>query len=106
VVAHLNQHQSTDFIYSDEDKLELDGTRTNVYFKPDWSPEHFLTNMYTCHLMVVRRALVEREPLEHRDETSHGQLSGGISTVTTVALALTAIRWLEPDRELLQGGGS
>ena len=30
------------------------------YFKPDWSPEHFLTNMYTCHLMVVRRALLER----------------------------------------------
>ena len=60
VVAHLNQHQDTDFIYSDEDKLELDGSRSGVYFKPDWSPEHFLTNMYTCHLMVVRRALVER----------------------------------------------
>ena len=60
VVAHLNQHQDTDFIYSDEDKLELDGTRSNVYFKPDWSPEHFLTNMYTCHLMVVRRSLLAR----------------------------------------------
>ncbi len=60
VVAHLNQRRDTDFIYSDEDKLELDGTRSNVYFKPDWSPEHFLTNMYTCHLMVVRRALLER----------------------------------------------
>ena len=60
VVAHLNQHQDADFIYSDEDKLELDGRRSDVYFKPDWSPDHFLTNMYTCHLMVVRRALVER----------------------------------------------
>ncbi len=60
VVAHLNQHEDTDFIYSDEDKLDLDGTRSSVYFKPDWSPEHFLTNMYTCHLMVVRRALLER----------------------------------------------
>src|SRR6185436_5918359 len=54
------QYQDTDFIYSDEDKLELDGRRSDVYFKPDWSPDHFLTNMYTCHLMVVRRALVER----------------------------------------------
>jgi hypothetical protein len=60
VVAHLNQHRDADFIYSDEDKLELDGSRSDVYFKPAWSPEHFLTNMYTCHLMVVRRALVER----------------------------------------------
>jgi GT2 family glycosyltransferase len=60
VVAHLNQHQDADVIYSDEDKLEVDGTRSDPYFKPDWSPEHFLTNMYTCHLMVVRRALIER----------------------------------------------
>jgi glycosyltransferase involved in cell wall biosynthesis len=60
VVAHLNQHHDADFIYSDEDKLELDGTRSDVYFKPGWSPDHFLTNMYTCHLMVVRRELVER----------------------------------------------
>ena len=60
VAAHLNEHPDTDFIYSDEDKLELDGTRTGAYFKPDWSPEHFLTNMYTCHMMVVRRALLER----------------------------------------------
>jgi GT2 family glycosyltransferase len=60
VAAHLNEHPDTDFIYSDEDKLELDGTRTGVYFKPGWSPEHFLTNMYTCHLMVVRRSLLER----------------------------------------------
>jgi O-antigen biosynthesis protein len=60
VVAHLNHHQDTDLVYSDEDKLELDGTRSNVYFKPDWSPEHFLTNMYTCHFMVARRSLIER----------------------------------------------
>jgi glycosyltransferase involved in cell wall biosynthesis len=60
VAAYLNEHPDADFIYTDEDKLELDGTRTGPYFKPDWSPEHFLTNMYTCHMMVVRRALLER----------------------------------------------
>jgi len=60
VVAFLNDHRDADFIYSDEDKLELDDTRTEPYFKPDWSPQHFLTNMYTSHLMVVRRTLVER----------------------------------------------
>src|SRR5262245_61770061 len=60
VVAYLNAHPDADIIYTDEDKLEIDGTRTGVYFKPDWSPEHFLTNMYTCHLMVVRRSLLDR----------------------------------------------
>jgi GT2 family glycosyltransferase len=60
VVALLNEQPDTDFIYTDEDKLELDGTRGGVYFKPDWSHDHFLTNMYTCHLMVVRRTLLDR----------------------------------------------
>ena len=31
------------------------GARCDAYFKPDWSPDHFLTCMYTCHLMVLRR---------------------------------------------------
>ena len=60
VVARLNDTPGTDLIYTDEDKLELDGSRSGPYFKPDWSHEHFLTNMYTCHLMVVRRTVVER----------------------------------------------
>jgi GT2 family glycosyltransferase len=47
-----------DFIYSDEDKLGGAGERCDPYFKPDWSPEHFLSCMYTCHLMVLRTSLV------------------------------------------------
>jgi len=59
VVRHLNQHPDADMVYSDEDKLDLDGRRCDPYFKPDWSPEHFFSCMYTCHLMAVRRKLVE-----------------------------------------------
>ena len=29
------------------------------FFKPDWSPERMRTQMYTCHLSVLRRSLVE-----------------------------------------------
>jgi GT2 family glycosyltransferase len=59
VVRYLNEHRDADMLYSDEDKLDLVGGRCDPYFKPDWSPEHFLTCMYTCHLMVVRRTLVD-----------------------------------------------
>jgi GT2 family glycosyltransferase len=55
----LNDRPDIDFIYSDEDKLELDGTRTDPHFKPDWSPEHLLSCMYTCHVMAARRSLVD-----------------------------------------------
>ena len=58
IVLHLNTHPEADVIYSDEDKLDLSGARCDAFFKPDWSPEHFLTCMYTCHMMVVRRQLM------------------------------------------------
>ncbi|HVJ27667.1 MAG TPA: glycosyltransferase, partial [Vicinamibacterales bacterium] len=59
VAQFLNADPQADLIYSDEDKLDLTGSRCDPYFKPDWSPDHFLTCMYTCHLMVVRRSLLE-----------------------------------------------
>ena len=59
VVRYLNAHPDADVIYSDEDKLDESGAHCDPYFKPDWSPELFLSYMYTCHLMVVRRPLVE-----------------------------------------------
>jgi GT2 family glycosyltransferase len=60
VVRYINAHPDVDFIYTDEDKLDLGGVRCDPYFKPDWSPEQFLNFMYTNHLMVLRRELVER----------------------------------------------
>ena len=60
MVEHLNGgHERPDVIYSDEDKLEEDGTRTDAYFKPDWSPDLFLSNMYACHWLLARRSLVQ-----------------------------------------------
>ena len=58
VVRHINARPDAQVIYSDEDKLDLQGNRCDAYFKPDWSLDHFLTCMYTCHFMVARRQLV------------------------------------------------
>ncbi len=49
-----------DFLYSDEDKLDEAGSRCDPYFKPDWAPEQFLNFMYTNHLMVLRKTMVEQ----------------------------------------------
>lgn len=54
----LNEHRNLDFIYSDEDKVTEDGVRFDPYFKPDWSPELLLSQMYTGHLSVYRAELV------------------------------------------------
>jgi O-antigen biosynthesis protein len=49
----------TDYVYSDEDKIDEAGHHGAPFFKPDWSPERMRTQMYTCHLSVLRRSLVE-----------------------------------------------
>jgi GT2 family glycosyltransferase len=59
IVRWINAHPETDVLYSDEDKIGMDGRRCEAFFKPDWSPEHFLHCMYTCHMLVARRALVQ-----------------------------------------------
>ena len=58
-VSLLNRHPEADFVYSDEDKIDDDGKRSSPFFKPDWSPDSFLTRMYTSHLAVFRRSLLE-----------------------------------------------
>ena len=49
----------TDYVYTDEDKIDERGRHVGPFFKPDWSPERLRTQMYTCHLSVLRRSLVE-----------------------------------------------
>lgn len=59
IVKLLNKKRKTDLIYSDEDKLEMNGKRTEPFFKPDWSPDLFLSINYLCHLVVIRKTLVD-----------------------------------------------
>jgi len=60
VALFLNRHPEADMIYSDEDKLNEQGTRTQPFFKPDWCPDSFLSRMYTGNLGVYRRSLVNQ----------------------------------------------
>ena len=59
VAKVIRESPEVDMIYSDEDKLDQQGNRCEPFFKPDWSPELLLTQMYTCHFGVYRRSIVE-----------------------------------------------
>lgn len=60
IAKKLNENPEYDFIYSDEDKISEDGkVRRDPFFKPDWSPETFMSYMYTCHLAVYRKSLLD-----------------------------------------------
>lgn len=61
VAKILNKNKTLDFIYSDEDKLDESGKRRHQpHFKPDWSPDTFMSLMYTCHLGVYRKTIGEK----------------------------------------------
>lgn len=58
VRRHIVQYPDTDMLYTDEDKLCVDGRHCETYFKPDWSPEHIQSCMYVLHFTVIRKALL------------------------------------------------
>lgn len=60
IVEVLNKNKKTDFIYSDEDKIELNGRHVDPFFKPDWSPDMLMSLNYICHLSVIKKKLVDK----------------------------------------------
>lgn len=57
-VKLLNEYPDADIIYSDEDKISVDGERHSPFFKPDWSPDSLMSQMYTCHFTLYRKSIV------------------------------------------------
>lgn len=57
VAQALNRDPEIDFLYTDEDKIEPDGSHSEDYHKPAWSPEHLESCMYVLHMMVIRKTL-------------------------------------------------
>jgi O-antigen biosynthesis protein len=54
----LNKNKNIDLLYSDEDKLDLNGKRCLPHFKADWSPDTLLSINYITHFTVIRRSIV------------------------------------------------
>lgn len=52
------RHPDVQLVYSDEDKLDVEGQRFDPYFKPDWNPDLLRSQNYVCHLSVIRIGLV------------------------------------------------
>jgi O-antigen biosynthesis protein len=59
VALAVSKRPDVGLVYSDEDKLGVDGRRTDAYFKPDFDPVLLLAQNYLTHFCVIRRDLVE-----------------------------------------------
>lgn len=56
--AAIKQNPKADIFYSDEDRLTENGrTRMSPFFKPDWSPDLFMSANYMAHFFVIKKDL-------------------------------------------------
>lgn len=61
IVRVLNEAGGADAVYTDEDKINMDGSRHfGPHFKPDLNLEYLCSNNYICHFFVVKRELALR----------------------------------------------
>ena len=60
-IAKAITEQKADVIYTDEDKVSMDGKH---YFEPNFKPDYNLfrlrENNYICHIFAFKRSLLER----------------------------------------------
>lgn len=86
IALEIDRHPEAGLIYSDEDKIDAAGVRSNPFFKPDWNPELFLGQNFINHLGVYRTALLR----------AIGGFREGFEGSQDYDLALRCIENLEP----------
>jgi glycosyltransferase involved in cell wall biosynthesis len=55
VAELINQDSDLKLIYSDEDKIDINGKRIRPYFKPDWNLDLFYSHNLVSHLGVFHK---------------------------------------------------
>ncbi len=55
----INANPEWRMLFSDEDKIDERGARSDPFFKPDWNPELFESQNCVCHLGVYQRSLLK-----------------------------------------------
>ncbi len=108
VAKEIDTHPAADVIYSDEDKISPSGSRTDIFFKPDWSPELMFNCMYMGHLTIYKKALINQVG-GFRSGYDFSQDYDLALRATEVAQAIRHIprilyHWRQADGSAAQGG--
>ncbi|KPZ12162.1 Glycosyl transferase, group 2 family protein [Pseudomonas syringae pv. viburni] len=85
VARTIRENPDAGLIYSDEDKISTDGTRSSPHFKSDWNEFLFRSQNMVCHLGAYRRDLINEV----------GQFRVGFEGAQDYDLALRCIEKLQ-----------
>ena len=67
MAAEISRHPEAELLYSDEDVIDIKGKRLLPHFKPDYNPDYLCCVNYICHLVVVKRELLDRVGLLRKE---------------------------------------
>lgn len=59
MVRAINKDTTIDMIYTDEDKLDLDGKRCDPHFKSDYAPDTLMSVNYFCHFTLLKTSILK-----------------------------------------------
>ncbi len=60
VVYAINKFPNSEFLYSDEDKIDENDNRYDAYFKPDFAPDTLRCQNYICHFSIFKKELMQK----------------------------------------------
>lgn len=60
VVNVLNRNPDIDFIYTDEDKIDMEENRSDPHFKSDFALDTLYGGNYICHFSVIRKSIIDK----------------------------------------------
>lgn len=78
IAGYFREHPETQLLYGDEDVLDAAGERRySPCFKPDWSPDTWLSCFYLGSVIALRRELVQLLPAGAHSEEMWPRGCGG-----------------------------
>ncbi|WP_233234470.1 glycosyltransferase family 2 protein [Bordetella sp. LUAb4] len=90
-IAHaITEHPDAGLVYSDEDKIDENGKRSEPHFKPDWNHTLFLSYNMISHLGAYRTEMVR----------AVGGFRSGFEGAQDYDLALRCVETLRPEQIL------
>ncbi|MGI0011132.1 MAG: glycosyltransferase family 2 protein, partial [Nitrosopumilaceae archaeon] len=103
MIQFLNKFPDTDIIYSDEDRIDPNGIRSEPFFKPDWSPDTFLCLDYISNFYIVKQNLLgEYKIIDEYGNAKHYDLLLKISEkhkkivhIPTILVSIRKINYLQ-----------
>lgn len=73
IADHFKEHPETLMVYGDEDTLDVtEKHRCSPFFKPEWSPDTWLSGFYLGSVVALRWELAEKLPPEIRSRNRDG----------------------------------